>query len=131
MDEFTPPRVVAVEVVPTQPTDADRTALNYLSAQAPTPLPEVAYVVKITYEKVPPITSAGWALYVGAARIPKYWGCQGGIYFKVFDPAFLATHAGQPLRFTQDGVEFVETGKNLPEQPRVVAQLLLQAEVLR
>ena len=134
----TPPKVVAVEVIAAQPTDADRGVLAHLSARAGTPLPEVAYLVKVAFEEMPPVTSQGWALYVDDQRIPKYWAYKGGIYFKVFDPNFLAEHNGQPLRFSLDGVHFIDTGKKLmnlkPKAQRAAqaaADLPLQAEVLQ
>src|SRR5947199_282632 len=105
-----PPKIVSVEVVASQPTDADRSVLAHLSARADAPLQEVAYVVKIEFEKMPPATSQGWALYVKDERIPKYWAYKDGIYFKVFDPNFLTEHDGEALRFSLDGVNFIDTG---------------------
>src|SRR6266404_6119635 len=113
MTPLTPPKITAVEVVASQPTDADRGAIAHLSARASAPLPEVAYVVKIAFEEMPPVTSQGWALYVNDQRIPKYWAYKDGIYFKVFDPNFLAEHEGQPIRFSMNGVEFIDSGKKL------------------
>src|SRR5262245_38997330 len=113
MTPATPPRIAKVEVIAAQPTDADRSAITHLSARASAPLPEVTYLVKIAFEEMPPVTSQGWALYVNDERIPKYWACKDGIYFKVFDPNFLAEHNGQPLRFSLDGVHFIDTGKKL------------------
>lgn len=114
MNSSTPPKVVALEVVATQPTDADRKAIAHLSAQASKSLPEVTYLVKVRLEKVPPATSAGWALYVNDFRIPKYWEYKHGIYFKVFDPQFFADHQGKQLRFSHNDSEFVDTGVKLP-----------------
>jgi len=113
MQPSTPPKVIAVEVVPTQPTQADRKAIDYLSAQTTKSLPQITYVVKIRFQTMPPATSHGWALYVDGFRIPKYWEYKNGIYFKVFDPQFFADHQGQLLRFSQNGSDFVETGKKL------------------
>src|SRR5262249_22570985 len=104
MNPLEPPKIAAVEVIASQPTDADRSAIAHLPARAGAPLPEVAYLVKIAFEEMPPVTSQGWALYVNEERIPKYWAYKDGIYFKVFDPNFLAEHHGQPLRFSLDGV---------------------------
>ena len=81
----TPPKATAVEVVPAQPTQADRDAIAYLSGQANRALPGAAYLVLIELKVIPPATSEGWALYVGDFRIPKYWEYKDGIYFKVFD----------------------------------------------
>lgn len=114
MNSSTPPKVVALEVVAAEPTDADRKAIAHLSAQASKSLPEVTYLVKVRLEKVPPATSAGWALYVNDFRIPKYWEYKHGIYFKVFDPQFFADHQGKQLRFSHNGSEFVDTGVQLP-----------------
>jgi len=138
MTPLTPPKVTSVEVVATQPTDADRGAIAHLSARASAPLPEVTYLVKIAFEEMPPVTSQGWALYVNDERIPKYWAYSNGIYFKVFDPSFLAEHNGQALRFSLDGVHFIETGKKLvvpkPKSQRAAhsaAKLPPQSEVLK
>jgi hypothetical protein len=77
-------------------------------------LPAMAFIVKIRLEKVPEPTGDGWALYVGDTRIPKYWEYSGGIYFKVFDQTFLADHQGEPLRFSHNDKDFMNTGVNLP-----------------
>src|SRR5262249_54577016 len=113
MNPPTPPKITAVEVVATQPTDADRGVIAHLSARADAPLPDVTYLVKIEFEEMPPVTSQGWALYVQDERIPKYWAYSKGIYFKVFDPNFLTAHEGAALRFSLDGVNFIDTGKKL------------------
>jgi hypothetical protein len=108
-----PPKATALEVVPAQPTQADRDAIAYLGAQANRALPGAAYLVLINLKVIPPATSEGWALYVGDFRIPKYWEYKDGIYFKVFDPEFFAEHKGKRLRFTQDEKKFVDTGLKL------------------
>src|SRR5262249_13351738 len=138
MTPLTPPKIATVEVVATKPTDADLGAIAQLSARASEPLPKVAYVVKIAFEEMPPVTSQGWALYVNDHRIPKYWAYKDGIYFKVFDPNFLAEHDGQPLRFSLDGVHFIDTGKKLinlkPKAQRAAqaaTKLPLQSDVLK
>jgi hypothetical protein len=134
----TPPKVAAVEVVATQPTDADRSVLAHLSTRAPAPLQEVTYIVKIKFEEMPPVTSQGWALYVKDERVPKYWAYKDGIYFKIHDPKFLAEHQGAALRFSLDGVHFIDTGKKLlhkkPKAQRsttAAASLPLQSDVLK
>ena len=33
---------------------------------------QVAYLVKVRLQSVPPAASAGWGLYVGDFRVPKY-----------------------------------------------------------
>ena len=106
----TPPQAVSVEVVASQPTDADNAAITYLSQAAGRDVPPVAYLVKIRLQTVPEATSSGWALFVGDFRIPKYWEYKDGIYFKVYDPQFFSDHAGEALRFSPDGTEFIETG---------------------
>jgi hypothetical protein len=134
----TPPRVSTVEVVAAQPTDADRSAIAHLSTRASAPLEDVTYIVKLKLQEKPPVTSHGWALYVKDERIPKYWEYKDGIFFKVFDPNFLAQHRGQPLRFSFDGVNFIDTGKKLPSQKQKgrrstngEASLPLQSDVLK
>jgi hypothetical protein len=103
MQPPTPRNAVAVEVVPTRPTDADAAAIAHLSSTAGRELAPVAYLVKIRLDPKPPPTSTGWALYVGDFRVPKYWDYPEGIYFKVFDPNFFADHRGQALRFPPIG----------------------------
>jgi hypothetical protein len=113
MKPATPPKIVAVEVVAVQPTEADKAAIAHLSAQAKKPLPQAAYLVKIRLKEVPSATSHGWALYLKDFRIPKYWEYKDGIYFKVFDPQFLEDHEGAPLRFSSNAVEFADTRMKL------------------
>ncbi len=118
-----PPQVTTVEIVATQPTAIDRAALAEMKASAKTPAPEVAYVVKVRLETKPPVTSQAWALYVDDVRIPKYWEYEHGIYFTVVDRQFFADHKEQKLRFSQDGVEFFDTGVKLtaPTAPPTAA----------
>ena len=138
MQPSTPPKVIAVEVVPVQPTEADSAAIAHLGAEAGRSLPQVAYVIKVRLKTKPPVSSQGWALYVNDFRIPKYWEYEHGIYFKVFDSQFLADHKGQKLRFSQNGIDFIDTGKKLPAPAPTAAKsrgkggrLPLQADVLR
>src|SRR5262245_25791630 len=114
MQELKPPKVTTVEVVAIQPTEADSAALANLSAEQNRALSQVAYIVKIELRAKPSVTSQGWALYVGDLRIPKYWEYEHGIYFKVFDPQFFADYKGNRLRFSQNGVDFYDTGIRLP-----------------
>jgi len=114
MQPLKPPKATAVEVVATRPTEADSSAIAYLSSRTMKPLPQIAYLVKIRFAATPPVTSQGWALYVNHFRIPKYWAYKKGIYFKVFDAQFFVDHKGRPLRFSQNGTEFVDTGLKLP-----------------
>jgi hypothetical protein len=125
MHPSTPPKAVAVEVVSTQPTEADSAIIARLNASEKKVLEQVVYVVRIRLEAIPPATSRGWALYVNDLRIPKYWEYKDGIYFKVFDPQFFEDHKGQPLRFSENGADFVDTGLKLdgahPDYPRISA----------
>src|SRR5262249_38305301 len=138
MAPFTPRKVVAVEVVASQPTDSDRHVLAHLKARDNAPLADVAFLVKIQFEELPPVTSHGWGLYVSDERIPKYWAYKDGIYFKVFDPKFFVEHDRQPIRFSMNGVDFIDTGKKLvgpkPKALKAAAdtsKLPLQADVLK
>jgi hypothetical protein len=127
-----PPKAVAVEVVAAQPTDADRAAIAHLGARDRKSVAPVTYLVKVRFETMPEATSQGWALYIGDFRVPKYWATQDGIYFKVFDPQFFEEHQGEPLRFSQNGIDFVDTGLTLTAPiSRDAARLPLQDEVLR
>ena len=108
-----PPEISTVEVVPAEPTDADKAAMAQLSADSGRPLPEAVYVVKVRLKTKPEATSMAWRLYVGDMLIPKYWEYADGIYFTVLDPQFLSDHKGAPLRFSQDEVDFHDTGMKL------------------
>jgi hypothetical protein len=138
MQPSKPPKVIAAEVVTAQPTEADSAAIAHLSAEASRLLPQVAYVIKVQFKTKPPVSSQGWALYVDDFRIPKYWEYEHGVYFKVFDSQFFADHKGQKLRFSQNGIDFIDTGIKLPAPTPTAAKsrgnasrLPLQAEVLR
>ena len=136
MQPSIPPKVIAVEVVTAQPTEADRATIAHLSAETSRFLAQVAYVIKLRFQTKPPVTSHGWALYVNDFRIPKYWEYEHGIYFKVFDPQFFADHKGQKLRFSLNGTNFIDTGKKLAVPPATTSKgkgvrLPPQAEVLR
>ena len=137
MNALTPPTIAAVDVIASQPTEADRQAIAHLSARDDKALEKVAFLVKIQFDEIPPVTSQGWALYVGDFRIPKYSAYKEGIYFKVFDPQFFTEHKGDALRFSLDGTHFVETTKKLvqpkakPQKAtRDAAKLPSQEEVL-
>ena len=109
-----PPKVTAVEAIAAQPTEADSAAITHLSAELNRALPQVVYVVKVRLKTKPPATSMAWALYVNDVLIPKYWEYEEGIYFTVLDPQFFADHKGKRLRFSQNGVDFHDTGMKLP-----------------
>lgn len=135
-----PPKITAVEVVAAQPTEADSAAIVQLSAETKKSLPQVAYVVKVRLKTKPPVTAMTWALYVNDVRIPKYWEYGDGIYFTVLDPQFFADHKGKRLRFSQNGVDFFDTGMKLaaPTSPAAAsrskskaARLPRQADVLK
>lgn len=117
MHPSAPPKVTGVEVVATQPTEADSAVIAHLSRESGISLPQVAYIVKLRFRTKPPVTSQGWALYVNGFRIPKYWEYEHGIYFKIFDPQFLADHEGEKLRFSQNGRDFIDTGLKLSTPP--------------
>ena len=138
MNALTPPKITAVDVIASQPTEADRGAIAHLSVRDDKTLEDVAYLVKIQFDEILPVTSQGWALYVGDYRIPKYWAYKEGIYFKVFDPHFFTEHDGETLRFSLDGTDFVETKKKLvrpktklQKATREAAKLPSQEEVLK
>lgn len=133
-----PPVAVAIEVVATQPVEADAAALDQVRRRTRDVATPVTYVVKVQLAAVPPATGSGWALYVGDFRIPKYWQYADGIFFKVFDPQFLTEHASGALRFSADaGAHFVETGLTLSSpdvSPDTLArdrELPTQREVLQ
>jgi hypothetical protein len=109
-----PPKIAAVEVVAAEPTEADSAAIARLSAETNRSMPQVPYTVKIRLKTKPPVTSMAWALYVNDVLIPKYWEYEDGIYFTVLDPQFFSDHKGKPLRFSQDGIDFFDTGMKLP-----------------
>ena len=132
----TPPHAVALEVVAARPTGADEAAIAHLRRTTDRDIAAVAHLVLVRLEAIPPATSSGYALYVGNFRVPKYWEYRDGIYFKVYDPQFLTEHAGEPLRFSANGTEFIETGLALtipdltvPSGPDVV-DLPEQSDIL-
>lgn len=140
-----PPKITGVAVAAAQPTQAESVKIAQLSAETNRSLPEVAYVVKVRLKTKPPVTSMAWALYVNGVLIPKYWEYDEGIYFTVLDPQFFVDHKGKRLRFSQNGVDFHDTGMKLPAAtaPKVASKskhkaakskptrLPLQAEVLK
>ena len=125
-----PPKIAAVEVVPAQPTEADRAAIAHMGLREP----KAVYVVKVRLKAKPPVTSMAWALYVGDERVSKYWEYNDGIYFVVFDPQFFVTHKGKRLRFSQNDTDFFDTDAELAPAPSVAEsnaiKLPPQADVL-
>ena len=109
-----PPKITGVEVVAAQPTEADSAAIARLSAETNRSLPPVPFVVKVRVKTKPPVTSMAWGLYVNDVLIPKYWEYEDGIYFTVLDPQFFSDHKGKRLRFSQNGIDFFDTGMKLP-----------------
>jgi hypothetical protein len=135
MMPLTPPHAIAVDVVATQPTDADAALIARLDPTVRRDAAPATYLVLVRLQTMPPATSSGWALYVNDFRIPKYWQYKDGIYFKVYDPQFLADHAGEQLRFSLNGIEFIETGltlsaPNIVRSPTKALQLPRQDDVL-
>lgn len=111
---LTPLEVLEVDVVPARPTEADIKFIAHARTMTRRELEPVAYIVRLRLQSQPEPTGAGWALFVGDLRIPKYWEYEGGIYFKVYDPAFFDEHADSPVRFSADyGQTFMETGLTL------------------
>jgi hypothetical protein len=109
-------RVSAIEVRAAQPKAADTRKIQFIAETRDASLEEIAYIVKLYVEDVERFyTSLGYRLFVGDYEIKKYAGFKNGIYFKVYDPDFLAQHAGEKVQFTIDGVEFVDTGVTFPE----------------
>ena len=107
-----PPKINAVEVEAAKPTEAESVAIARLSAETSRSL--VPYTVKVQIKPKPPVTSMAWALYVDDVLIPKYWEYEDGIYFTVLDPQFFADNKGKQLRFSQNGIDFFDTGVKLP-----------------
>jgi len=126
-----PPKITSVEVVAAQPTEADHAAIAHMGVKGPA----AVYVVKVRLKAKPPVTSMAWPLYVGDELVSKYWEYTDGIYFIVFDPQFFNRHKGKQLRFSQNGIDFLDTGVELVPAPSVAKgnaiKLPLQADVLR
>src|SRR4051812_20205213 len=93
------PQVARVDIQAVDPEAADRKHIAYLRAKNNVSLEDVAYLIKIYLSAPLPVTGSGLALYVGNTQIDKYWQFPKGIYFNVYDPAFVGAHAGQEVRF--------------------------------
>ncbi len=111
------PVVTSVEIVPAQPDPADRKVLAFQRASNNRPLEDIAYVVKLFLAEALPPTGAGFALFLDETRIPRYSGFDGGIYFTVHDPQFLANHAGTAIQFKHDAGQMIKTQTLLPGLP--------------
>jgi len=103
------PKIAAVEVVPAQPTEADRAAIAHMGLKQP----KAVYLVKVRLKAKLPVTSMASALYGGDERVSKYWEYKDGIYFVVFDPQFFVAHKGKRLRFSQNDTDFFDTDAEL------------------
>jgi hypothetical protein len=114
MQPPTPPKISGVEVEAAEPSEADSAAIARMSADTNRSLPQVAQVVKVRLASKPPVTSMAWRLYVNDVLIPKYWEYEDGIYFTVLDPEFFSDNKGKQLRFSQNGIDFFDTGVKLP-----------------
>ena len=88
-----PPKIAAVEVVPAQPTEADRAAIAHMGLKQP----KAVYLVKVRLKAKLPVTSMASALYGGDERVSKYWEYKDRIYFVVFEPPVLRRAQGQTL----------------------------------
>jgi hypothetical protein len=111
-----PPKIAAVEVVPAQPTEADRAAIAHMGLKEP----KAVYVVKVRLKAKLPVTSMAWALYVGDERVSKYWEYKDGIYFVVFDPQFFVAHKGKRLRLSQNDTPTSSTPMQSSRRPRLL-----------
>src|SRR5262245_38131729 len=116
MEPPTPPKITGVEVEAAEPNEADSFAIARMSEDTNRSLPQVAQVVKVRLRSKPPVTSMAWRLYVGGVLVRKYWEYEDGIYFTVLDPQFFSDYKGKPLRFSQNGIDFFDTGMKLPAQ---------------
>ena len=124
------PKIAAVEVVPAQPTEADRAAIAHMGLKQP----KAVYLVKVRLKAKLPVTSMASALYGGDERVSKYWEYKDGIYFVVFDPQFFVAHKGKRLRFSQNDTDFFDTDAELAPATSVAesnaTKLPPQADVL-
>ncbi|MGH8547421.1 MAG: hypothetical protein ACRERU_02225 [Methylococcales bacterium] len=76
----------------------------------------MVYIVKLYIDDWSPFyTSRGYRLFIGENEIKKYAGFRHGLFFKVYDPDFLAENVGKMIRFSVDGVDFSDTGVRLPD----------------
>ncbi|HKU78192.1 MAG TPA: hypothetical protein VJR02_30055 [Pyrinomonadaceae bacterium] len=131
MEPPTPPKITGIDIEAAKPNEADSEKIARISADTNRSLPQVAQVVRVRLSAKPPATSMAWRLYVDDVLIPKYWEYEDGIYFTVLDPQFFSDHTGEPLRFSQDGVDFFETGVKLPAPTEAVADLGLRRQAAK
>src|SRR5262249_13331860 len=112
-----PPKITGVEVIAAQPTEAESAAI----------------------ESHRLLRWVGG--HVNDVLIPKYWEYNDGVYFTVLDPQFFADHKRKRLRFSQDRVDFYDSGGKAPSTSGIEIQkkavrskaprLPLQADVLK
>jgi hypothetical protein len=109
-------KVTSIEVRAAQPKAADSRKVRHLADAGARAAEDVVYIVKLYMDDVEPLsTSRGYRLYVGDVEVGKYAAFKNGLYFKVHAPAFLTENAGEDVRFTADGLEFIDTGIRLPD----------------
>ena len=123
------PAVSAVEVVATQPTEADLRSLENMRLTKDSQIRNVTYIIKLELENLPEISSLGFNVYVGEFRVRKYSGCRGGIYFKIYDPRFFSEHAGENIRFSIDGITFQDSGQRLPAVDDMSSLTLVESDL--
>lgn len=123
------PEVSAVEIVATQPTEADLRSIENMRLTEDSQIRNVTYIIKLDLENIPEISSLGFNVYVGEFRVRKYSGCRGGIYFKIYDPLFFSEHAGQNIRFSIDGITFQDSGQRLPEVDDMSSRSLADSDL--
>jgi hypothetical protein len=115
-----PINVTSVQVVAVQPERADIKRLDFIRTNESVTVENYYYIVKVYLENQHPASTEALRLYVGREEVPKYGGFCGGLYFKVYTPAFFENHAGEILCFSLDGKTFLETGAKLPQKPELL-----------
>lgn len=123
------PTVSAIEVVATQPTEADFRTIKYMQSTGNFQVGNATYIVKLNLDNIPEISSLGFLVYVGEFRVRKYSECKDGIYFKIYEPQFFSEHAGQNIRFSIDGTIFQDSGQHLPTVDDMSSLTLAESEV--
>jgi hypothetical protein len=75
-----------------------------------------AYLVRLEMER-PSFSNELVRLYVGDWEVPEYGGWERGIYFKVYDPAFLTRLNGGELRYRIGSGQAQSFGRRLEIPP--------------
>lgn len=124
------PDIEAVHVIATRPLAQDLPRMistSPLEDTARTPV----YVVRIRLggNLSTGHSGGGFDLYVGDARISKFYGWPGGIYFKIYDREFFERHKDHTIRLSIDGQNFKDTGQVL-EEPVLAPPSILEASPL-